>query len=71
MLTVWRVLLSHCTFTLVPVHYTDIVKWELRSVDRRAAQSVPSIFFKLKKIQLKIISDKANLKENNEQQKRF
>ena len=24
---------------LVPVHYSDIVKWELRSVDRRAAQS--------------------------------
>ena len=29
----------------VPVHYSDIVKWELRSVDRRAAQSVPNIFF--------------------------
>ena len=27
----------------VPVHYSDIVKWELRSVDRRAAQSVPNI----------------------------
>jgi hypothetical protein len=36
----------------VPVHYSDIVKWELRSVDRRVAQSVPNIFFKLKKIQL-------------------
>ena len=45
----------------VPVHYSDIVKWELRSVDRRVAQSVPNIFFKLKKIQLKNISDKANL----------
>lgn len=65
MLTVWQVL-SHCTFTLVPVHYTYIVKWELRS-----AQSVPNIFFILKKIQLKIISDKANLKENNGQQTRF
>ena len=29
---------------IVPVHYSDIVKWELRSVDRRAAQSVPNIF---------------------------
>ena len=29
----------------VPVHYSEIVKWELRSVDRRAAQSVPNIFF--------------------------
>ena len=32
----------------VPVHYSDIVKWELRSVDRRAAQSVLNIFFKHK-----------------------
>ena len=37
----------------VPVHYSDIVKWELRSVDRRAAQSVPNIFFKHKKLQMK------------------
>ena len=36
---------------LVPVHYSDIVKWELRSVDRRAAQSVTNIFFKHKKLQ--------------------
>ena len=33
----------------VHVHYSDIVKWELRSVDRRTAQSVPNIFFKHKK----------------------
>ncbi|XP_033725385.1 uncharacterized protein LOC117315345 [Pecten maximus] len=33
----------------IPVHYSDIAKWELRSVDRRAAHSVPNIFFKLKK----------------------
>ena len=46
---------------LVPVHYSDIVKWELRSVDRRAAQSVPNIFFKHKKLQMKLISDKVNL----------
>ena len=46
---------------LVPVHYSDIVKWELRSVDRRAAQSVPNIFFKYKKLQMKQISDKVNL----------
>ena len=45
----------------VPVQYTDIVEWELRSVDRRAAQSVPNLFFKLKKIQLKNISDKVHL----------
>ena len=46
---------------LVPVHYSDVVKWELRSVDRRAAQSVPNIFFKHKKLQMKQISDKVNL----------
>ena len=45
----------------VPVHYSDIVKWELRSVDRRAAQSVPKIFFKHKKLQMKQISDRVNL----------
>ena len=45
----------------VAVHYSDIVKWELRSVDRRAAKSVPNIFFKHKKLQMKQISDKVNL----------
>ena len=43
------------------LHYSDIEKWELRCADRRAAQSVPNIFFKLKKIQTKQISDKVNL----------
>ena len=46
---------------IVSVHYSDIAKWELRSVDRRAAKSVPNIFFKLKKIQIKQVSDKVNL----------
>ena len=46
---------------LVQLHYSDIVKWELRSVDKRAAQSVPNIFFKHKKLQMKQISDKVNL----------
>ena len=35
---------------LVSVHYSTICKWELRSQDRRVAQSVPNIFYKLKKI---------------------
>ena len=39
----------------VAVHHSNIVKWELRSVHRRAAQSVPNIFFKHKKI-----ADEAN-----------
>ena len=45
----------------VSVHYTDIAKWELRSQDRRAANSVPNIFFKLKKIQMKQLNDKVSL----------
>lgn len=45
----------------VHVSYADTAKWELRSMDRRAAQSVPHLFFKLKKIQMKQITDKCNL----------
>ncbi|VDI82040.1 Hypothetical predicted protein [Mytilus galloprovincialis] len=37
----------------VSVHYTDIVKWELRSMDRRVAQSVPNIFFQVKENSVK------------------
>ena len=33
---------------LVPVHYSTVCKWEMRSWDRRVAQSVPNIFYKLK-----------------------
>ena len=40
------------------VNYSDIVKWELRNVDRRAANNVPNIFFKMKKIQMKQVTDK-------------
>ena len=29
---------------IVPVHYSTICKWELRSQDRRVAHSVPNIF---------------------------
>lgn len=45
----------------VPLHYSTICKWELRNVDRRAATSVPSIFFKLKKLQIKQIKDKVSV----------
>ena len=45
----------------VPVHYSTICKWELRSRDRRVAQSVPNIFFKLKKLQIKQIQGSASL----------
>ena len=46
---------------LVPVHYSTICKWELRSQDRRVAQSVPNIFYKLKKLQIKQIQGSASL----------
>ena len=46
---------------LIPVSYSDIAKWELRSSDRRAANSVPNIFFKMEKIQMKQLNDKVNL----------
>ena len=45
----------------VPVSYSTVVKWELRCQDRRAAQSVPNLFYKLKKIQIKQIQDTASI----------
>ena len=46
---------------LVPVHYSTMCKWELRSKDRRAAMSVPNIFYKLKKLQIRQIQVSASL----------
>ena len=46
---------------LVPVHYSTMCKWELRSKDRRVAQSVPNIFYKLKKLQIRQIQGSASL----------
>jgi len=46
---------------MVPVHYSTVCKWELRNQDRRVANSVPNIFYKLKKIQIKQIQDSASL----------
>ena len=45
----------------VPVSYSTIAKWELRCQDRRAAQSVPNVFYKLKKLQIKQIQDTASI----------
>ena len=45
----------------VPVHYSTLCKWELRSRDRRVAQSVPNIFYKLKKLQIRQIQGSASL----------
>ena len=44
-----------------PVYYSDICKWELRSVDRRAALHIPNIFFKMKKLQTQQVCSKVHL----------
>ena len=41
-----------------PIHYSDQVKWELTHHDRRAANSVPNIFFKAKKLQIQQVVSK-------------
>ena len=43
------------------ITYGEIVKAELRNVDRRAAQSVENLFFKTKKIQMKTLIDQTQL----------
>lgn len=45
----------------IPIHYTDICKYELRSVDRRVAACVPNIFLKLKKVEMQQVKDKVSL----------
>ena len=45
---------------LVHVSYADICKWEVRASDRRVAKSVPNLFFKMKKLSIKQVLDKAN-----------
>ncbi|VDI54623.1 Hypothetical predicted protein [Mytilus galloprovincialis] len=45
----------------VNVSYGEIVKAELRNVDRRAAGSIENIFFKTKKIQMKTLLDQTQL----------
>ena len=45
----------------VRVSYGDICKSELRSHDRRVAMSVPNIFFKMKKLQIKYVADTVTL----------
>ena len=46
---------------LVDVHYSDICKSELRRSDRRAAMCVENIFFKTKKLQMKILLRKSQI----------
>ena len=44
-----------------PVHYSTVCKWQLRSQDRKVAQSVPNIFYKLKKLQIQQIQNTASI----------
>lgn len=46
---------------VVPVHYSDICQSELRRSDRRAAKCVENIFFKTKKLQMKILLGKSQI----------
>ena len=46
---------------LVDVHYSHICKSELRRSDQRAAMSVENIFFKTKKLQMKILLEKSQI----------
>ena len=46
---------------LVKVQYSDICKSELRQSDRRAAMCVENIFFKNKKLQMKILLGKSQI----------
>ena len=43
------------------VHYSDICKSELRKSDRRAAMCVENIFYKAKKLQMKILLGKSTI----------
>ena len=45
----------------VPVHYSDICKWELRCVDRRVALHIPNVFYKMKKLQTEQVCNKVHL----------
>ena len=45
----------------VPVFYSDICKSELRRSDRRAAKCIENIFFKVKKLQMKILLGKCQV----------
>ena len=46
---------------ITSVHYSDICKSELRRSDRRAAMCVENIFFKTKKLQMKILLGKSQI----------
>ena len=48
-------------FRKVPVYYSEICKSELRHQDRRVAQDPDNLFFKTKKLQMKMMLDKVQI----------
>ena len=49
------------SYSKVEVHYSDICKSELRTLDRRAAMCVENIFYKTKKSQVKVVLGKSQI----------
>ena len=49
----------------VKIHYSDLVKSELRRSDRRVAECVDNMFYKLKKVQMQTITNKVGFAVRN------
>ena len=64
-----RMKFEHVTNKNDKLHYSDLCKWELRAEDRRAAQSVPNLFFKAKKLQIQQVAQKGTLSMKRVQSK--
>eukprot|EP00732_Lithocolla_globosa_P003981 Lithocolla_globosa_v1_NODE_3434_length_1669_cov_48.863693.p1 type:complete len:201 gc:universal NODE_3434_length_1669_cov_48.863693:807-1409(+) len=46
---------------VVPITYSQQVRWELRHVDRRFAQCIDNLFFKMRKLQIKFLNDNISI----------
>ena len=50
-----------CSIKTIKVHWSTIVKSELRNCDRRVTEYIENVFFKYYKQQLKHLIDKVNI----------
>jgi hypothetical protein len=66
-----RMTYQHATNKNEKLHYSELCKWELRAEDRRAAQSVPNLFFKAKKLQIQQLAQTGTLSMKRVQSNRF
>ena len=57
------------TEQLLSIRVKYLLKWELRSQDKRVAQSVPNIFYELKKLQIKQIQNSTCISPGKRQAK--